>query len=70
MWFLHTLLWILDSLGVGPSMSNMPWIAPYWGIYFVPVGMVATLFLRGFPRLLLVAAWVLTFVFMGHFYIA
>jgi hypothetical protein len=40
------------------------------GIYFTPVGMIATLFLRGFPRLLAVVAWVLTFVFMGHFYIA
>lgn len=40
------------------------------GIYFIPVGMLATLFLRGFPRVLVITAWLLMTVFMGHFYIA
>jgi hypothetical protein len=69
-WFFHTLGWILYSSGTAESALNSLRAMLDLGIYFIPVGMLATLFLRGFPRVLVITAWLLMTVFMGHFYIA
>jgi len=69
-WVFHTLGWILYSSGTAESALNWLRAMLDLGIYFIPVGMLATLFLRGFPRVLVITAWLLITVFMGHFYIA
>ena len=69
-WLLHTLMWIFYSVGVEGSTSKVARNAVDLGLYFIPVGMASTFFLRGFPRNLMIAAWLLMSVFLGHFYIA
>jgi hypothetical protein len=69
-WLLHTLMWIFYSVGVGSGASNVVSNALDFGFYFLPVGMVSTFFLRGFPRNLVISAWLLMSVFLGHFYIS
>jgi hypothetical protein len=69
-WLLHTLGWVFYSLGTQTRALETLKTVLDFGIYFSPVGMVASVFLRGFPRLLIIAAWFLMAVFAGHFYIA
>jgi hypothetical protein len=69
-WLFLTLGWVFYSLGIQARAFDTLKTVLDFGIYFTPVGMVASLFLRGFPRLLVIAAWLLIAVFAGHFYIA
>ena len=68
-WLFHTASWMLFWLGikVGPD----GWMTVMGlGIYFIPVGMASTFFLRGLPRLLVITSWLLMSIYLGHFYIA
>ena len=69
-WLLLTLGWVFYSLGIQTRAFDTLKTVLDFGIYFTPVGMLASVFLRGFPRLLVIAAWLLMAVFAGHFYIA
>jgi hypothetical protein len=68
-WLFHTLGWVFYSLGIQMRALDTLKTVLDFGIYFTPVGMVASVFLRGFPRLLIIAAWLLMAVFAGHFYV-
>jgi hypothetical protein len=63
-------MWIFYSVGIEGGVSNAFRNVLDFGLYFIPVGMASTFFLRGPPRNLLIAAWLLMSVFVGHFYIA
>jgi len=69
-WLIHTLTWVFYSLGIEKRALDTLITVLDFGIYFTPVGMVASVFLRGIPRLLIIATWLLMAVFVGHFYIA
>jgi hypothetical protein len=50
-------MWILYSVGIEGGAPNAVRNVLDFGLYFIPVGMVSTFSLRGFPRNLVIAAW-------------
>ena len=71
LWPFQTSLWILYSVNVAASrISSAAEVGMHLEIYYLPVGMASTLFLKGLPRVLLISAWLIMSVFVSHFYIA
>lgn len=68
-WLFHTLIWVRFSLRIKVGSEDAWMTVSHFGLFFIPVGMVSTFFLRGLPRLLVIASWLLMSVYLGHFYI-
>jgi len=70
-WLFQTSLWVLYSANVGASrISSAADLGMHLEIYYLPVGMASTFFLKGVPRVLVITAWLVTAIFARHFYIA
>jgi hypothetical protein len=53
-----------------PRLSNAVWVQMHFDIYYGAVALPFALFLKGAPRLLVIAAWFLLMIFKRHFFIA
>ena|SRR5215467_6155804 len=70
-WLFQTLLWVIPLPDhESPRLSSAVWMQMHFDIYYGAVALPLALFLKGAPRLLLIAAWFLLRIFIGHFFIA
>ncbi len=67
-WLFQTILWVIYSLDhESPRLSNEVEMQMHSGIYYGLVALPFAFFLKGSPRFLLIAAWLLLAIFKGHF---
>ena|ERR1700739_496581 len=70
-WLFQTLLWVIPLPDhESPRLSNAVWVQMHFDIYYGAVALPFALFLKGAPRLLVIAAWFLLMIFKRYFFIA